>query len=86
MGLYSKVPRDYTELNEKIEFLREVKKKQLKDANVTNDDSPFQSGNNSPGIYFVKYVYINRHHIFRLCVSEHRRTSWGYDHSDPINR
>lgn len=49
LELYSNVQRPYTELIGKVEILRAAKKKQLKDANQQNDDSPFQSGNNSPG-------------------------------------
>jgi len=49
LELYSNVFRPYEELIGKVEILRQAKKKQLKDANQTNDDSPFQSGNNSPG-------------------------------------
>jgi len=48
LELYSKVPRPYTELISHVELLRSAKKKQLKDANQLHDDSPFQSGNNSP--------------------------------------
>ena len=48
LKLYSYIPKTYAELNSKVEILRNAKKKQLKDSTL-GDDSPFQSGNNSPG-------------------------------------
>ena len=52
LKLYSYIPKPYADLNAKVEILRNAKKKQLKDSTL-GEDSPFASGNNSPGLIII---------------------------------